>query len=158
MTTVQTICTEPFNAVQPLTPAKWLYLESDCDGLSSDQVQIYSILTHLIWTTDVNVTRYRSCSVRRWFGEKPSATITEKTNYIYEMDVAQNMTDILLVSLVTELWVRLWWFSYLQISFEPPMSTLQGIDHAQKVKKSSIKHGGILSLERALVNFLIWTT
>ena len=66
------------------------------------------------------------------------------------MDVAQNMTDILLVSLVTELWVRLWWFSYLQISFEPPMSTLQGIDHAPKVKKFSIKHGGILSPEKML--------
>jgi len=31
---------------------------------------------------------------RRWFGEKPSATITEKTNCIYEMNVAQNMADI----------------------------------------------------------------
>ena len=48
MTTVQTICTVPFNAVLPSTPANWLYLESDCDGLSSDQVQTYIILTHLI--------------------------------------------------------------------------------------------------------------
>ena len=96
----------------PSTPENWLYLESDCDGLSSDQVQAYSILTHLIWTTDVNVTRYRSCSVRRWFGENPSATITEKTNCIYEMNVAQNITDILLLSLVTELWIRLWWSSF----------------------------------------------
>ena len=120
-------------AVLPSTPANWLYLESDCDGLSSNQVQTYSILTHLMWTTDVNVTRYWSCSVRRWFGEKPSATITEKTNCIYEMNVAQNITDILLLSLVTELWVRFWWSSYLQISFEPPMSTLQGIDHAPYV-------------------------
>jgi len=37
------------------------------------------------------------------FGEKPSATITEKTNCIYEMNVAQNITDILLLTLVTEL-------------------------------------------------------
>ena len=48
MTTVQTIGTVPLNAVPPSTPVNWLYLESDCDGLSSDQVQTYSILTHLI--------------------------------------------------------------------------------------------------------------
>jgi len=35
------------------------------------------------------------------------------------------------------------------------MSTLQDIDHAKKVKKSSIKHRGILSRDRDLVNFLI---
>jgi len=49
MTTVQTIGTVPLNAVPPSTPANWLYLESDCDGLSSDQVQTFCILTHLIW-------------------------------------------------------------------------------------------------------------
>ena len=102
MTTVQTICTVPFNAVLPSTPANWLYLESDCDGLSSDQVQTYIILTHLIWTTDEILILYYIfiCNIiyihiiRRWFGEKPSARITEKTNCIYEISVAQNMTDI----------------------------------------------------------------
>jgi hypothetical protein len=49
MTTVQTIGTVPLNAVLPSTPANWLYLESDCDGLSSDQVQTFCILAHLIW-------------------------------------------------------------------------------------------------------------
>jgi len=49
MTTVQTIGTVPLNAVLPSTPANWLYLESDSDGLSSDQFQTLSILTHLIW-------------------------------------------------------------------------------------------------------------
>ena len=66
----------------PSTPANWLYLESDCDGLSSDQAQTYSILTRLILTTDVKVARYRLCSVHRWFGEKSSATITEKMSQI----------------------------------------------------------------------------
>ena len=49
MTTVQTIGTVPLNAVPPSTPANWLYLESDCDGLSSDHFQTLSIRTHLIW-------------------------------------------------------------------------------------------------------------
>jgi len=60
---------------------------------------------------------------RRWFGEKPSATITEKTNCIYEMNVAQNITDILLLTLVTELWVRLWWSEFKPMVSPDLMST-----------------------------------
>ena len=40
-------------------------------------VQTYSVLTYLFRTTDVNVTRYRSCPMHLWFDEKPSATIIE---------------------------------------------------------------------------------
>jgi len=61
------------------------------------------VYLHISFDHRVNVTRYRSCSVHRRFGEKPSATITEKTNSIYEMNVAQNIKGILLLSLVTEL-------------------------------------------------------
>jgi len=39
--------------------------------------QTYSILTHLFRTTDVNVTRHRSCCTHRWFVVKPSATMIE---------------------------------------------------------------------------------
>ena len=49
MTTVQTIGTVSINAVLPSTPANWLYLESDFDGLRSDQVQDlqYTYTSHL---------------------------------------------------------------------------------------------------------------
>jgi len=52
--------------------------------------------------TATNVSRYRS-----WFGEERGATITEMAICIHEMNVALNITDILLFSLVTELGLRL---------------------------------------------------
>ena len=39
--------------------------------------------------------------------------------------------------------------------FEPPTSTLKGIDHAPKVKKSSINNGEILSLVRDILIFFV---